>query len=116
METDQQSIEKMPPPLEEFQLPVQSWKIELHEKLLVEKINQIHVEERRRKDEMLRNCEQFKIEAEMLLNEIKNYDPAEKWQYKKGLRLMYLGTKLGDEKYKRQGLQFYDLACEIFIK
>lgn len=97
---------------EEEEQQQQKWKIELHEKLIHEKIQRIETEERQRREEILRNTPNFEAEARRLIIEITNYDPGDRWQYRKGLRLMYLGTKLGNEEYKNKGQQFFDLACE----
>lgn len=89
----------------------ESWKIELYNKLLADKIQQIETEENRKKDETLANVLYFENEAERLLIEITNYDPSDRWQYRKGLRLMYLGTQLGNQHYKDQGHQFLKMTC-----
>ena len=112
MTIDQQHIKDLPPPIERFKVPTENWKNELHKKLLQEKIHQIQVDKRMEKEEIIRNYDILKNEAENLLEEIKQFDPNDRWQYKKGLRLMYLGTKLGIENYKNEGHKFFNLKWE----
>ena len=112
MEVDQRPIEKLPPPIEPFVIPTDTWKIELQNKLLEEKIQRIEADEKRKKEEIFQNASNFESEAKDLLVEISDYDPSDKWQYRKGLRLMYLGTKLSNEYYKEQGHKFFRMTCE----
>lgn len=91
--------------------PTDEWKIALHEKLLSEKIQRLESKERDRKLDLERNWNNYETEAERLLTEIVDYNPEDRWQYRKGLRLMYLGTQLGNEYYKSRGHEFFLLTC-----
>ena len=91
---------------------VDDWRIETRNRLIAEKTRRIEAEEKRKKDELIKNRPSFEKEAKELLVEISCYDPSDKWQYRKGLRLMYLGTKLGNQDYKEAGHQFYMMSTE----
>lgn len=104
--------DKMPPPLEQFSVPVEAWKTLEREKILEEKIQQLQREESIRKWNLRQNQDVYEKEALRLISEINsNYNPVDRWQYRKGLRLMFLGTTLGNDHYKTEGRKFYLLTC-----
>lgn len=90
-----------------------SWKIEQIEKLEQQKRERIQreVEEEEREDAL--NMEAWRKEADVLFLELRDqvFDPNDKWQYRKGLRLAFLGTKTGNLEYKMRGLYFYQMIC-----
>lgn len=59
------------------------------------------------------NMEAWKKETYQLFLESSDLkiDPNDKWQYRKSLRLAYLGTNIGNNAYKKIGLQFYRECC-----
>jgi len=96
-----------------FQVPEpDSRKIDLNKSLREGIDRQIIAENEEERRQLLMNTTQWMEEANRLLTEIETIDPTDEWQYKKGLRLMYLGTKLGIEDYKNRGLAFYNSTCK----
>jgi len=89
------------------------WKLELNERLKREKCEKIQRENEEEERFRQKNMESWKKEAYELFLEIASVeiDPSDKWQYKKGLRLAYLGTLIGNEAYKEIGLEFYRNCC-----
>ena len=76
-------------------------------RLLKEKNDAIKQEERERLDWIEKNRTALEQEAVVLLKEIEQFDPNDIWQYKKGLRLAYLGSLLKNESYREKGIEFY---------
>jgi hypothetical protein len=93
-------------------IPVETWKIEKRKRILDEKVKRIQDEETQRLIELEENRHGYELEAQRILTEIKTYNPNDRWQYRKGLRLMYLGTELGNAHYKSEGETFYLLTCQ----
>ena len=75
-------------------------------------VEQIKREESIRKEKFMQNRNDYELEATRLIHEISKYNPDDRWQYRKGLRLMFLGTTLGNDHYKTEGRKIYLLTCE----
>jgi hypothetical protein len=103
---DEDRVGEIPPPIAEVDSPVEAWRIEQRKRIMDEKIKRIQDEETQRRIDLEQNRDAYELEAQRLLTEIKIHDPNDRWQYRKGLRLMFLGTKLGNAHYKAEGEAF----------
>jgi len=90
------------------------WCQERLEQLRREKCERLQREVAAEEAERQRNLPVYEAEAQRLAAEIETavVDFSDRWQYRKGLRLSFLGAELRNDAYRQKGLQFYRLCCE----
>jgi len=81
--------------------------IETFEKLTREKSLKIERHNKRQEEYKIKHHDAFVAEGLKLMTEIDTLDVNDKWQYRKGLRLMYLGTMVKKPEWKEIGHRFY---------
>lgn len=86
-----------------------NWETLRLQQLRNDKIQKINEEVRAYEQFQEDNRDRFRTESIKLKMECSQTpDPADRWAYRKGLRLMYLGTMLEDSDLKTLGKEFCD--------